>query len=357
MSNFKNLFTELSLGKIELSNRMVMAPMTRSRAEDDDCVSELHVDYYAQRASAGLIVTEGVHPSVDGKGYCRTPGIYNQAQIDAWRKVTDAVHARGGKIVCQLMHCGRVASHLNKATGAETLAPSPIAANAKIFTEQAGMATMDAPRALTTAEVLEVVEQYRQATENAYAAGFDGVELHCTSGYLPAQFLSTGSNHRVDQYGGSLDNRLRFVLQVLQAMVSVDGGDRVGMRICPGNPFNDLHDNDPEETFSVLLERVSEMGLAYLHVIRMASTGLDNVALAKAHFNGPIIVNDSYSAEEAEEVLQDDRVAAVSFGRLFIANPDLVDRVEKGQAFNRLDAATLYSAGSKGFTDYPYSGS
>jgi len=353
MSNLKALMAAQSLGRIELSNRMVMAPMTRSRAEDNDCVSDLHVDYYAQRASAGLIVTEGVQPSLDGKGYCRTPGIYNQAQIDAWRKVTEAVHARGGKIVCQLMHCGRVASHLNKATGAETLAPSAIAANAKIFTEQAGMTTMDAPRALTTAEVLEVVEQYRQATENAYAAGFDGVELHCTSGYLPAQFLSTGSNQRDDQYGGSLDNRLRFVLQLLEAMASVDGADRVGMRICPGNPFNDLQDNNPRETFSTLLDRVSGMGLAYLHVIRMASTGLDNIALAKAHFSGPLIVNDSYSAEEADQLLQDDEVAAVSFGRLFIANPDLVHRVQEGLAFNRLDASTLYSAGPQGFTDYP----
>jgi len=327
--------------------------MTRSRAGADDQVSELHVEYYAQRASAGLIVTEGVHPSPDGKGYCRTPGIYNQAQVEAWRQVTDAVHARGGKIVCQLMHCGRVASHFNKAADAETLAPSAIISKDRIYTEQAGMAPMDMPRALSTQEVGEVIEQYRRATENAYAAGFDGVELHCTSGYLPAQFLSTGTNQRDDQYGGSLENRLRFVMEVLSVMVGVDGADRVGMRICPANPFNDLHDDNPEETFSALLGKTSPLGLAYLHVIRMDSTGLDNIALAKRHFTGPLIVNDSYSLEEADQVLGDDEIEAVSFGRLFIANPDLVDRVQNNLGFNRLDAKTLYSAGDLGFTDYP----
>ncbi len=352
MNQFKHLLQPLQLGALTLNNRVVMAPMTRSRASDDDLVSDLHVDYYRQRASAGMIITEGVHPSIDGKGYCRTPGIYNKDQILAWRRVTDAVHQRGGTIVCQIMHCGRVGSPLNKDPKAETVAPSAIRCRDQIFTEQ-GMQDMPTPRALTSGEISEVIEQYRQATENAFAAGFDGVELHGTSGYLPAQFLSTGTNQRTDEYGGSLDNRLRFVLEVLQAMSSVLGAERVGLRICPGNPFNDLQDDDPHQTFSALLEKISEMQLAYLHVIRMPAAGLDNIALAQEHFRGPLIVNDSYAAAEADEALAEAGIAAVSFGRKYIANPDLVERFASGGPLNKLDASTLYTPGPKGFTDYP----
>lgn len=352
MSTLTQLLTPLTLGNIALQNRVIMAPMTRSRAGDDDLVSALHVDYYRQRASAGLIITEGVHPSPNGKGYCRTPGIYNLAQVDAWRQVTDAVHAEGGKIVCQLMHCGRVGSPLNKAPGTEAVAPSAILCREKIFTTQ-GMVEMSPPRALLTEEIDGIIEEYRQATENAYAAGFDGVELHCTSGYLPAQFLATGTNLRDDGYGGSLENRLRFVLEVLQAMIGVDGGGRVGLRICPGNPFNDLVDADPEQTFSALLGEVQGMSLAYLHVIRMAATGLDNIALAKRCFSGPIIVNDSFDATEAEQLLTEGSVAAVAFGRLFIANPDLVARMAQGEVYNKLQGRLLYSPGAEGYTDYP----
>lgn len=351
MSEHKQLLSPVKLGSIEMANRVVMAPMTRSRASEDDLVTQLHVDYYAQRASAGLLITEGVHPSKNGKGYCRTPGIYNQQQVDAWKKVTDAVHERGGKIVCQIMHVGRVAGALNKADDAETVAPSAIPCGDKIFTEQ-GMQPMDEPRALTTAEVKDVIEEYRQATINAYAAGFDGVELHCTSGYLPAQFLSTGTNRRDDEYGGSLDNRLRFVIEALEAMISVDGPERVGMRICPGNPFNGLQDDKPEETFSALLQQVNGFNLAYLHVIRMAATGIDNIKLAQDNFSGPVMVNDSYDAAEADQAVREG-VAAVSFGRLYIANPDLVERFASGAEMNRLDLATLYTPGAQGFTDYP----
>ncbi|MEH6604379.1 MAG: alkene reductase, partial [Pseudomonadales bacterium] len=289
----KALLEAVVLGQLELANRVVMAPMTRSRADDDDMPLGIHVDYYSQRASAGLIITEGVQPSKNGKGYCRTPGIYNPQQVEAWRKVVDAVHQKGGKIVMQIMHCGRVGSKLNKADDAETVAPSAIQCQDQIFAND-GMVDMDMPRALRTEEISAVIEEYRQATANAFEAGFDGVELHCTSGYLPAQFLSTGTNQRTDQYGGTVENRIRFVLETLAAMCDVAGADRVGMRICPANPFNDLHDDKPEETFSHLLDAVDSMGLAYLHVIRMTNTGLDNIALAKAHFHGPLIVNDSY---------------------------------------------------------------
>ncbi|TNF35387.1 MAG: alkene reductase [Gammaproteobacteria bacterium] len=348
----QTLFTPLQLGEIALANRIVMAPMTRSRANENDEPTALHVEYYRQRASAGLIITEGVQPSKNGKGYCRTPGIYNAAHIHAWQSVTDAVHAAGGKIVMQIMHCGRVGHPDNKASDAETVAPSAIAANAKIFTEQ-GMQPMAMPRALRTEEIAGVIAEYRQATANALAAGCDGVELHCTSGYLPAQFLSTGTNQRNDAYGGSLPNRLRFVREVLQAMIDEAGAGRVGIRICPGNPFNDLHDDNPAETFAGLLDAINPMGLAYLHVIRMPAGPVDNLALARQHFSGPLIVNDSYSGEEADQTIARGEAAAVSFGRPFIANPDLPQRLQQGITLAAFDPATLYTAGAQGYTDYP----
>ncbi len=348
------LFTPLNLGRLQLRNRVVMAPMTRSRANPEtDCPTELMLEYYRQRAGAGLIVTEGIHPSANGKGYCRTPGLYNQEQSLAWKSVVDAVHAEGGRIVAQLMHVGRVAHPDNKASGTETVAPSAIAAEVDMYTDTAGMQPVVMPRALETEEIPGIVAEYREATRLAFDAGFDGVELHCASGYLPAQFLSTGTNHRDDNYGGSLENRLRFPLAVLEAMASVDGADRVGFRICPGNPFNDLHDENPAETFAALLERASEMGLAYLHVIRMPSTGIDAIALARDHFRGPKILNESYDAEEAAGAIEAGDGDAVSFGRPFIANPDLVARFEQGAALNRLDPATLYAPGPGGYTDYP----
>lgn len=346
------LFDPLVLGRLQLSNRIVMAPMTGSRADEDDCVGDMHVEYYRQRATAGLIVTEGTQPSVNGKGYCRTPGIYKGSQVQAWRRVTDAVHAEGGSIVLQLMHCGRVAQADNKAAGAETVAPSAVSARGKMYTE-GGMKAFSAPRALHLEEIPQVIEEYRRATFNAYDAGFDGVELHATSGYLPAQFLSTGTNHRHDAYGGSLPNRLRFVTETIEALSSVDGADRVGVRICPGNPFNDLSDENPEQTFAALLKRLSPMGLAYLHVIRMPSVGIDNIALAHKYFSGSLVLNESYSYTEACTAVERGTGAAVSFGRPFIANPDLVRRFQEGAPLNSLDPATLYTAGAAGFTDYP----
>lgn len=342
----------VKLGRLELASRVVMAPMTRSRADEKgDMPNELMREYYAQRASAGLIITEGTHPNAEGKGYCRTPGLYNDAQQAAWAEICGAVHQRGGKMVLQVMHCGRVAHADNKAPGARTLAPSAIAAKGKIYTE-AGMQDFAEPEAMTEADIQRTIADYAEATRRAYAAGFDGVELHCTSGYLPAQFLSTGSNQRDDRYGGSLENRLRFVLEVLAAMAAVDGADRVGMRICPGNPFNDLSDDNHVETFAALLEAVSPMGLAYLHVIRMPSLQ-DNIALAKAHFSGPLIVNDSYSLEEAEAAVGDEQIAAVSFGRAFVSNPDLPRRFKDGLPLAKMNVSNLYTAGPDGYTDYP----
>ncbi len=349
-----NLFTPVQFGEIQLSNRIVMAPMTRSRATvTGDLVTDLHVEYYRQRATAGLIISEGTQPSRNGKGYCRTPGIYNKEQIAAWKKVTDAVHAEGGRIVCQIMHVGRVASQLNKESDAETVAPSAIMAVGEIFTEQ-GMKPLDPPRALTLEEIAGVIQEIRLSAANAIEAGFDGVELHCTSGYLPAQFLATGSNQRDDLYGGSVENRCRFALEALAAMADEIGPGRVGFRICPGHPFNDLHDDDPEQTFAYFLAQAAQLKLAFLHVIRMPSTGLDNIALAKKYYGDALIINESYDAAEADKALADGDGQAVSFGRLFISNPDYVRRVKDGIAMADMDVKTLYIEGPQGYTDYPF---
>lgn len=348
----KILFEPTKLGAIEMKNRIVMAPMTRSRAGAGDVPTALHAEYYAQRASAGLIITEGTQPSPNGKGYARTPGIHSEAQIAGWSAVVDAVNEAGGNIVVQLMHCGRIASRYNKDESAETVAPSAIQARGQMYTDAKGMVDFAVPRALETDEIAGVIDEYRQATANAYRAGFAGVELHCTSGYLPAQFLSTGTNQRNDRYGGTVENRIRFVVETLEAMGSVDGTNRIGMRICPGNPFNDLSDENPEETFAVLLDAVNKLGLAYLHVIRMPKGSVDNIALAREHFDGPLILNDSYDLAEANEAIASGTAAAISFARHFIGNPDLVERFASGTELADFDPKTLYTPGPAGYTDY-----
>lgn len=348
-----SLFDPVRLGALELPNRVVMAPMTRSRAGGDGVPTAMMAEYYGQRASAGLIVSEGAQPSANGQGYCRTPGLHTAAQVEGWRAVTAAVHAGGGKIVAQLMHCGRISSHHNKPSGAETVAPSAIRAAGQIYSDTAGMVDFDLPRALRTEEIPGVVAEYRHATRCALDAGFDGVELHCTSGYLPAQFLSTGTNQRDDAYGGSVGNRIRFPLELLAAMGAEAGFDRVGMRICPGNPFNDLHDEDPAGTFAALLDAVRPLGLAYLHVIRFPAGGIDVVALAQRHFAGALIVNDNNNAQSGGEPVSSGVASAVSFGRAFIGNPDLVRRLREGRPLAPFDIKTLYTPGAKGYTDYP----
>lgn len=346
------LFTPTRLGALQLSNRIVMAPMTRSRASEGDVPNDLNVEYYTQRATAGLIISEGTQPSANGKGYCRTPGIHTAEQIAGWKKVTASVTQAGGSMVLQIMHVGRVASAENKDPGSETIAPSALQANGKMFTDSKGMVEFDVPRALETNEIAGVVEEYRAATSNAFAAGFAGVELHATSGYLPAQFLSTGTNQRTDQYGGSVANRIRFVVEVLAAMCAVKGAEYVGIRICPGNPFNDLSDENPAETFAELLKAIEPLGLAYVHVIRLPKGPVDNVALVNKHFSGAVIVNDSYDTHEAAAVVQDDIAAAVSFGRDYIANPDLVSKMRTGAELQSFNPHTLYTPGAEGYTDY-----
>jgi N-ethylmaleimide reductase len=313
----------------------------------------LHETYYGQRANAGLIITEGVHPTFDGKGYNRTPGICNEAHVGAWSRVTQAVHNRGGLIACQLMHCGRVGHPDNKSDKTRMLAPSAIAAQAEIFTAD-GMKAMPTPEPMSLADIDEVVADYGRAAQRCVSAGFDGIELHCASGYLPGQFLASGSNQREDEYGGSLTNRLRFVERVIDVLAGVIGVGRVGLRISPGNPYNDHIDATPEATYAGLLQLAERVGIAWVHAIRMPSTGIDSLALTRANYSGAVIGSDSYTAAEAEESIGEGRVDAVSFGRLYIANPDLVDRFKRGGPFNKMDKRTIYGGeGSAGYTDYP----
>lgn len=348
-----SLFDPVQLGDIQLSNRIVMAPLTRSRAGEGDVPTPLNAQYYVQRASAGLIVAEGTQPSANGKGYCRTPGIYTPAQIDGWQRVTDAVHAGGGKIVLQIMHCGRISNRLNKEEGARTVAPSAIRAKGQIYTDVAGMVDFDEPHALTAAEVRDVVAEYRAAAAAAIQAGFDGVELHAASGYLPMQFLSTGSNQRTDLYGGSSENRCRFVMETLQAMAEEIGAGRVGMRVCPGNPLHDIQDDNPAETYATLLKSVSSLGLAYLHLIRLRGLDFDPLALCRDNFTGPLILNESLDAASAAQHLAAHDAEAVSFGRFYISNPDLVERFRVNAPLTPFDRKTLYTPGPEGYTDYP----
>ncbi|MEM9201523.1 MAG: alkene reductase [Actinomycetota bacterium] len=349
------LLSPIRLGALDLRNRIVMAPMTRSRATADGAVTDIMVEYYRQRAGAGMIVTEGVYPTEAGKGYCRTPGLANESHIRGWRRVTDAVHARGGTIVMQIMHVGRIAVPDNKAAGALTVAPSAIAARASLYTDTDGgtMQPCAEPHALESDDVDQVIADYRRCAERAFEAGFDGVELHGTSGYLPAQFLATGTNHRTDSWGGSLANRLRFFVETAAALTAANGADRVGFRICPGNPFNDLQDDDPAETAQALLRELNPLGLAYCHTIRMPRTGIDNERLCRDTFDGPVIVNDSYSPAEADDAVAAGRADAVSFGRAYITNPDLAERIAVGADLANLAADHIYDPGPEGYIDFP----
>lgn len=348
-----HLFQPLQLGELKLKNRIVMAPMTRNRAEPDGTPNALMTDYYAQRADAGLIVAEGTWPSVVGQAYCRQPGIETAAHIVGWRRVTDAVHARGGLIVVQLMHGGRIGSSHIKPAGVETIAPSAIRAAGEVYTDSAGMQPFDEPRALSTAEVQTVVQEHVQAALNAREAGFDGVELHGTSGYLSIQFLSTGTNHRDDGYGGSTPNRARFAFECLREMAAAIGPGRVGLRLCPGNQFNDIHDEDSAASHAELMRQASTLGLAYLHVMRAPpKSGIEAFALARANYGDNLIMNDSFDGAGAEAALASDEGAAVSFARHFIGNPDLVQRLRSGKSLAKFDRRTLYTPGAAGYTDY-----
>ena len=348
-----SLFSPIRLGNLELANRIVMAPMTRDRAGPGDVPSALMAEYYRQRASAGLIVTEGAQPSPVGKGYWRTPGIHNAEQVEGWRKVADAVHAEGGRIVIQLMHCGRVVVPANRGFDADVIAPSALPCPDKVPGPDGVPTDCAMPRAIETAEIPALVEEYAQAARNARAAGIDGVELHCASGYLINQFLNPASNQRTDDYGGSAENRIRFPVQVLQALADAIGPGRVGFRISPGNPYNGMDPADPAATFAPFVAAADGLGLAYLHVVDMGLTELDTLALLRANFSGPIVTNNNLKADSARALLDAGKADAVSFGRAFIANPDLVERIAAGAPLAKIDFALLYTGEERGYTDYP----
>jgi len=351
-----DILSPVKLGEIALSNRIVMAPMTRDRAGPGDVPTDLMADYYRQRAGAGLIVTEGTQPSPAGKGYWRTPGIHSDEQVRGWRKVTDAVHAEGGKIVMQIMHVGRAAVQANKDADAETVAPSAIQCPDKIPGPDGVPADTVMPRALETDEIASVIAEYVTAARNAIAAGMDGVELHCASGYLPMQFLSSNTNQRTDRYGGSVANRIRFVVETLQAMSDAIGPGRVGFRICPGVRFNGMDDANPHETYAALLTAVDGMGLAYCHLIHIPLTGQDALDLVRENWSGSLIENGGLTLDTAKAVLAEGKADAVSFGYLFISNPDLVERFRASAPIAKANRANFYVGDGNdhvGYTDYP----
>jgi len=341
----------MTLGDYSLRNRIVMAPMTRSRADAQGVPSELAVEYYGSRAEAGLIITEGTGPSASGMGYPRTPGIYTPAQIAAWRKVTDAVHARGGRTFLQFMHVGRIAHSANRSIPGPPVAPSAIRAEGQMWTDAQGMQPFDLPHALELSEIPAVIEEYAQATRNALAAGFDGVELHSASGYLPNQFLSPNSNTRTDAYGGSIENRIRFAVEALTAMIAAAGSPgKVGMKVSPGMAFNDIKHEDPLPTYVALAKAVTQLRPAYLHVMR---AGVGAETALREVFPGTLLVGGGFKKEEANQFIEEGRADAIVFGSTYVANPDLVTRLERDAPLNAPDPPTFFSAGPKGYTDYP----
>lgn len=346
-----DLFTPISLGDVTLPNRIVMAPMTRSRADYQGVPSPLTAEYYASRADGGLLITEGTAPSAAGLGYVRTPGIFTEAQIAAWRDVTEAVHARGGRIFLQIMHVGRIAHSANRTIPDAPVAPSAIRAAGQMWTDSQGMQANDMPRALELAEIPGVIEEFATATRNAIAAGFDGVELHAASGYLPNQFLSPSANQRDDAYGGSIENRIRFVVETLDAMIAAAGSPgKVGIKVSPGMKFNGIDDNDPIPTFLALAKAIGDKRLAYLHVMR---TGIGAESALREAYPGTLFIGGGFLKAEANQTLADGRADAIVFGGSYLANPDLVKRFRADAELNRPDPSTFYTPGAKGYTDYP----
>ena len=355
-----DLFGPIDLGGCRLTNRIVMAPLTRSRASADGIPGPLMAEYYAQRASAGLIIAEGTNVSPEGRGYAFTPGLYSEAQVKAWAPVTDAIHARDGHVFVQLWHVGRVSHTSLQPGGALPVAPSAIRPHGTSYTG-VGFEPCVTPRALETAEIPAVVEQYRRAAENAMAAGFDGVEIHAANGYLIEQFLRDSTNKRTDRYGGSHENRARFLLEVTAAVISVCGGDRVGIRLSPVSPANDIGpDSHPEATYTYVVEQLNALRPTYIHVIEGATQGPREVAngfdlqILRHTFNGRYIANNGYDLALARAARRCDLADLVAFGRLYIANPDLVERLRIGAPLNDPDRTTFFGGGARGYTDYSF---
>ena len=354
-----DLFSPIQLGALSLKNRIIMAPLTRNRAGEGGVPQAMNVTYYEQRASAGLIITEATPISPMAHGYPALPGIYTPEQVAGWKKVTDAVHAKGGKIVIQLWHVGRI-SHPSLIGGQVPVAPSAIKPAGQAFT-YSGLQDYVTPRALDKSELPGIVNDYVHAAKCAMDAGFDGVEVHSANGYLLDQFLRDGTNQRADEYGGSFENRARLLMQVMKAVVNTIGADKTGVRLSPVNPFNDMHDTNPQALFEYVADALNRFSLAYLHVVEGGIHGggkadpFDFYAFRK-RFKGAYMANLSYDKARGNAAIASGHADCVAYGVPFIANPDLVERFRQNASLNEADANTFYGGTEKGYTDYPYLG-
>ncbi len=354
------LFQEYQLGNITLKNHAVMAPMTRSRAVENNIPNDLMAEYYAQRAGAGLIITEGTSPSPNGLGYPRIPAMYNHHHVDGWKLVTKAVHDKGGVIFLQLMHCGRVAHHLNLPNGAKVLAPSAIIAEGQMYTDQEGMKENDLPQEMTINDVHEAIEGYVSAVKLAIEAGFDGVEVHGANGYLIEQFLNPNSNYRKDDFGGSLHNRCKFLLDIVEQTIEAIGAEKVGVRLSPNGAFNDMRAYPQmEETYDYIAKELNKLGVVYIHLLdhsAMGSTPLpeDVRKGIRENFEGTLILCGDFDDKKASETLANKEADLIAFGKPYLANPDLLERYKAGADLNQPDMDTFYTPGEKGYTDYPF---
>jgi N-ethylmaleimide reductase len=357
-----NLFDPVKVGDLELPHRIVMSPLTRSRAGEQLEPREMNVEYYAQRSSAALIITEATHVTLQGIGYPKTPGIGTEAQIEGWKRVVNAVHERGGKIFLQLWHVGRISHPSMQENGESPVAPSPIKAKGELFTYD-GMKEFVAPRALETSEIPGIVEYFRQGAENAKRVGFDGVEIHGANGYLLDQFLEDGTNQRTDEYGGSIENRVRLLLEVVEAATEIWTANRVGVRLSPAGSFNDMSDSAPSETFGYAAKKLGGFGLAYLHVIEPDALNAGKYAVngkqisaikhLKSLFGGVVIAAQGYDLQSGNAVIESGDADLVAFGKLFIANPDLPERFRRNAPLNPPVEAAFYGGDEHGYTDYP----
>jgi len=352
------LYSKAVLGTMTLENHLVMAPMTRSRATDNIPI-DLMLTYYKQRATAGLIITEGTSPSPNGLGYPRIPGIFSSSQVEGWRHVTDAVHSKGGNMFLQLMHCGRIAHSLNLPAGGRILAPSAVVAAGEMYTDAEGMKPHPVPLAMTEADIKNAIAEFVQAAENAVAAGFDGIEIHSANGYLLEQFIRPNTNLRTDVYGGPIENRARFVLETVQAVINAIGKEKVGIRLSPFGVFNDmpLYD-DMASDYTYLAEQLNILEPVYIHLVDHSGMGTPPVpdtikATFRREFKGTLILSGGYDAERAEKDLAAGKCDLIAVGRPFLANPDLVERWKTGANVNAPDMDTFYTPGAKGYTDYP----
>ncbi len=360
MTRSTKLFEPFKLGPLTLPNRLVMAPLTRNRAVAGLVPNPLAVEYYGQRASAGLLITEASQISQQGQGYQDTPGIYSKEQVAGWRKVTDGVHARGGRIYIQIWHVGRISHVALQANNQAPVAPSAIRANGKTFVGGT-FADVSEPRTLTLEEIPGIIDSFKRATTNALAAGFDGVEIHGANGYLLDQFAKDGTNKRNDGYGGSIENRARLMLEVAKAVATEAGAERTGIRISPVTPSNDISDSNPQPLFDHIVDGLAALKLVYLHVVEGATGGPRDIApfdygSLRKRFSGAYIANNGYDFDLATKVLAANEADLIAFGKPFLANPDLVERYRSGAPLNVPDKATFYGGSAKGYTDYPVLG-